>query len=312
MDGSTPRLILGTMPFGDTVDEDTARAIVAEAVRLGVSELDTANTYAGGASEEILGRIAPAGIAISSKVGMQSADEGSGPLAPEALVTQARLSTDRLGRSLDTLYLHQPDRSTPIADTLAGVREVLELGLASRLGLSNYSAWETAEIAHECARLAISPPRRAQQLYNPLARGLELEFLPFARARGVETVAYNPLAGGLLTGRHRFESLPTEGRYGHSRLAVMYRDRYWTQERFAVIDQLGALAREADLPLVEMCLRWTSGHEDVSAILVGGSRPEQIRDNIASVRRGRLPVAVHRRLDELTTPLIGDAPHYAR
>ncbi|UFU03782.1 aldo/keto reductase [Ruania suaedae] len=312
MAASGPSLILGTMPFGDTVGESAARAIVEEALELGVAELDTANTYAGGASEEILGRVAPVGIPISSKVGMQPAAEGRGPLAPEAILAQARLSTDRLGRGLDTLYLHQPDRSTPIADTLAGVLEVLDQGLASRLGLSNYSAWETVEITHACERLGLSPPLRAQQLYNPLARRLELEFLPFARARGVETVAYNPLAGGLLTGRHRFESLPTDGRYGDSRLAVMYRDRYWTRERFAVIDQLREVADGAGMPLVEMCLRWTCGHEGVTAMLVGGSRPEQIRENIAAAGRGPLPDAVHRRIDDLTSPLIGDAPHYAR
>jgi aryl-alcohol dehydrogenase-like predicted oxidoreductase len=133
---------LGTMSFGDTVDEAGATAIVRTAVEAGVTELDTAVTYAQGRSEEILGRLLrelPDEIRVSSKVGMQQPEDG-GPLSRDEVLRCARLSVQRLGRPLDTLYLHQPDRSTPLAETVAGLAEVLAEGLAKRIGTSNHAS----------------------------------------------------------------------------------------------------------------------------------------------------------------------------
>ncbi|CAM3625407.1 aldo/keto reductase [Occultella aeris] len=308
------RLVLGTMSFGDTVDEPTAGRIIEAAIEAGITELDTANTYAGGASEQIIGRVlrsAPEGIAVSSKVGMQPG-RGAGPLAHGEVIAAARTSVERLGRPLDTLYLHQPDRSTPLTETVGGVSEVLELGLADRFGLSNHSAWETVEVHELCRRQQVAVPRRAQQLYNALARRLEVEFLPFAAARGVQTVVYNPLAGGLLTGRHTIAEEPADGRFGSSALAPMYRQRYWTQERFQVLDELRAIADGAALTLIELALRWLLGVPGVGAILVGGSTPEQIRSNVAALGRGPLEAELRVRIDAATAPLLAGAPHYAR
>src|SRR5699024_1381221 len=131
------------------------------------------------AGEPMLGRVLAeklGKVAVSSKVGMQPPDGERGPLAREAIIASAEASAQHLGASLDTLYLHQPDRSTPLEETLTGVAEVLDLGLAARFGLSNYSAWEMVEIQALSARLDLPTPRRAQQLYNALARRLELEF----------------------------------------------------------------------------------------------------------------------------------------
>ncbi|WP_168217739.1 aldo/keto reductase [Occultella kanbiaonis] len=310
----TVRLVLGTMSFGDTVAEATAARIIETAVEAGVVELDTANTYAGGVSELIIGRTLgrlPERIAVSSKVGMQPG-RGAGPLAHEAVVAAARNSVERLGRPLDTLYLHQPDRSTPLTETIGGVSEVLERGLAGRFGLSNHSAWETVEINELCRRQQVVVPQRAQQLYNALARRLEVEFLPFAAARGVETVVYNPLAGGLLTGRHTITEEPADGRFGSSALATMYRRRYWSRERFQVIDALRTIADGAGVTLTELALRWLLGAPGVAAILIGGSTPEQIRANVAALGRGPLDEDLQERMNVATAPLLTDAPHYAR
>ncbi|TDE88531.1 aldo/keto reductase [Occultella glacieicola] len=310
------RLILGTMSFGDTVDEPTAARIIETAIEAGIGELDTANTYAGGASEQIVGRALRAnpadGVVVSSKVGMQPPRDGAGPLAHEAVVAAARTSVERLGRPLDTLYLHQPDRSTSLTETIGGVSEVLELGLARRFGLSNHSAWETVEVQELCRRQRAPEPRRAQQLYNALARRLEVEFLPFAVARGVETVIYNPLAGGLLTGRHTIAEEPGQGRFGSSAVAQMYRRRYWTPEQFQALDALREIADSAAIGLTELSLRWLLGVGGVEAILVGGSSPGQIRANVAALGHGPLEAELRLRVDAATAPLLASAPHYAR
>ena len=308
------RLVLGTMSFGDTVPESIARAIVEAGLAAGITEVDTANTYAGGTGEPMLGRVLAeklGKVAVSSKVGMQPSDGDRGPLAREAIIASAEASVQRLGASLDTLYLHQPDRSTPLEETLTGVAEVLDRGLAARFGLSNYSAWEMVEIQAISQRLGLPAPRRAQQLYNLLARRLELEFLPYAVDREIETVVYNPLAGGLLTGRYRLEDEPERGRFGDSALAAMYRGRYWNRAQFTALGELQEIAAQAGVPLVELALRWLVD-SPVSAILLGASTPEQLSANIEAVGRGGLDPDVRTAIDTATAPLLAGAPHYAR
>ncbi|WP_147915644.1 aldo/keto reductase [Ruania zhangjianzhongii] len=310
------RLVLGTMSFGDTVPEATARAIVETAVAAGINEVDTANTYAGGAGEPMIGRILAeklGSVAVSSKVGMQpAAGAGRGPLSRAAIIASAEASVDHVGGALDTLYLHQPDRSTALEETLTGVAEVLDRGLAARFGLSNYSAWEMVEIQELSERLDLPAPRRAQQLYNLLARRLELEFLPYAVSRGIETVVYNPLAGGLLTGRYSRDDQPDEGRFGDSALASMYRNRYWKPAPFTALAQLQSIAAQVGVPMIELALRWLIDAPGVSAILLGASTPEQLTANIEAVGRGPLDTEVRSALDAATGQLLSDSPHYAR
>lgn len=309
------RLVLGSMPFGDTVAAEAAEAIVETALAHGIDEIDTANTYAGGAGEPMVGRVLAAvggQVRVSSKVGMQPADSSGGPLSRDAVIRSAEASVERLGRPLDTLYLHQPDRSTPLEETLAGAAEVLQRGLAAQLGLSNYSAWEAAEIRALCARLGVPAPRRAQQLYNLLARKLEIEFLPFAAARDLETVVYNPLAGGMLTGRYRHDDQPEEGRFGTSSLATMYRNRYWNTAQFEALEALRSIAAQAQVPMVELALRWLLDAPGVSSVLLGASTPDQLRANIEAIGRGGLDEHTRAAIDSATAGLLLDAPHYAR
>lgn len=305
---------LGTMPFGDTVDEAGATAIVSTAVEAGVRELDTAVTYAQGQTEQILGRILaqlPDSIRVSSKVGMQQPLSG-GPLSRAEIVRCAQLSVDRLGRSLDTIYLHQPDRSTPLAQTVAGVGEVIAAGLAVRFGTSNHASWQVAELAAECRAQGVPEPVRAQQLYNPIARSLEIDFLPFAKERDIEVVVYNPLAGGLLSGRYRSGSTPASGRFADSLLAPMYRGRYWTDSFLAVVDDLADLAADAGMPLAELALRWSGSHPQVGKVLVGASKPEQVTSNLAALARGPLPEDLQHEVRRRTQAVQDTAPAYAR
>lgn len=307
--------LLGTMPFGDTVDEACAHAIVDTAVEHGVTELDTAVTYAQGRTEEILGRILralPDSVQVSSKVGMQEPLDGGGPLSRSEIVRCARLSVERLGRPLETIYLHQPDRGTPLAETVAGLAEVIDAGLAQRVGTSNHATWQIVELAAECTVQGVPAPARAQQLYNPIARRLEVEFLPFAQERDVEVVVYNPLAGGLLSGRYRSGSTPQAGRFADSLLAPMYRGRYWTKQFLTVVDDLSDLAAEADMPLAELALRWSASHVQVAQVLVGASRPEQVTSNLAALARGPLPQDLQDAVRTRTRAVQDAAPSYAR
>jgi aryl-alcohol dehydrogenase-like predicted oxidoreductase len=254
------QLALGTMTFGDTVTEEVAGGMLSAALDAGITVVDTANGYAGGASEEILAKLLPGhrdDVILASKAGMPHPDAGNNsPLSAEGLRlsiegSMQRLATDRL----DLFYLHQPDRKTPLTETLAAVGQLIREGKIRAWGVSNYAAWQISELNEAADAAAVPRPVVAQQLYNLLATRIEDEYLEFARHTGLLTVVYNPLGGGLLSGKHSFTESPTEGRFGNSRLAEMYKERYWDPRLFEAVTQLAAIADGAGLPLPELSFR---------------------------------------------------------
>jgi aryl-alcohol dehydrogenase-like predicted oxidoreductase len=311
------RLVLGTMTFGDTVDAAGSAAMLDAALDAGITGLDTANAYAGGATEEILGPLLATRrdrVVLATKAGMAHPDAGEhAPLSPIALRASLegslrRLQVDRV----DLFYLHQPDRRTPLTETLGAVRDAIDRGEVGALGVSNYAAWQIAEVNAAADAVGCPRPVVAQQLYNLLARRVEEEYLEFARSSGLLTMVYNPLGGGLLTGRHSFADGATSGRFGDSRLAAMYKQRYWTPELFDAVDRLAAVAAGAGLPLAELSLRWLLGSPDVGALLLGGSRVAQLEQNVAAAAAGPLPTDVVAACDEVGATLRGPMPAYNR
>jgi aryl-alcohol dehydrogenase-like predicted oxidoreductase len=311
------RLVLGTMTFGDTVDAAGSAAMLDAALDAGITGLDTANAYAGGATEEILGPLLATRrdrVVLATKAGMPHPDAGdAAPLSAAGLRASLegslrRLQVDRV----DLFYLHQPDRRTPLTETLGAVRDAIDRGEVGALGVSNYAAWQIAEVNAAADAVGCPRPVVAQQLYNLLARRVEEEYLEFARSSGLLTMVYNPLGGGLLTGRHSFADGATSGRFGDSRLAAMYKQRYWTPELFDAVDRLSTIAAGAGLPLAELSLRWLLGSPDVGALLLGGSKVAQLEQNVAAAAAGPLPTDVVAACDEVGATLRGPMPAYNR
>ncbi|NRD25034.1 aldo/keto reductase [Frigoribacterium sp. VKM Ac-2836] len=322
VDGTTartapPRLVLGTMTFGDTVDEATAGRMLDIARDAGVTWIDTANAYVGGATESMLGRLLAGRrdeVVLASKAGMPHADAGGlPPLSAEALRASVEASLRRLGTDrLDLFYLHQPDRLTPLDETLSTVAALVAEGKLLSLGVSNHAAWQIGDVERVAEAVGAPRPVVAQQLCNLVARRLDDEYLEFATVHGLETMVYNPLGGGLLTGRHRFDETPTGGRFGDSALAEMYTKRYWDAGLFAAVDRLSGIAAEAGVTLVELALRWVAYRPQVGSVLLGGSRPEQLTANVAAIADGPLPDEVLTACDEVGRSLRGPMPPYAR
>lgn len=309
-----PTFVLGTMAFGDTVDEQGAAVILREAAELGIDTLDTANAYSSGESERILGRLLPGlGIEmrVASKVGMPHDDAiNEAPLSARAVVRCVEGSLRRLGvERLDLLYLHQPDRSTPVRETLEAVGDLQRRGLVGDLGLSNFAAWQIAEVIDVASDAGCSVPMIAQQLYNLLARRIEDEYTEFAINKGIETVVYNPLAGGLLVDG-RIEG--QRGRYAQSSLAAMYRGRYWNEDMLTAIAHLQQLADENGMSLVELSARWLLSRPVVSSMLLGVSGPEQLRSNMTVLDAGPLPAEIAASAAQSTERLRGVMPFYNR
>lgn len=308
-----PQAVLGTMTFGDTVDEDGARRILTAALDAGVTWVDTANVYAGGESERLLGRLLPrdrSDLTIATKVGIAHPDAGDRPLlSPAAIRACVTASLQRLrAERVDLLYLHQPDPATPPEETFAEVQALIADGLVGHVATSNFAAWQLALISRE----PWPQPVVAQQVYSPVARRLEDEYAGYAAAHDVATLAYNPLAGGLLAGRHRPGDEAVGGRFGSSRLSTTYRDRYWNEAVFGAVEQLGSVAAAHGLSLVELSLRWTLSAPFISGVLVGGSSAGQIEENLAALARGPLPADVVAEVSAVTDPLRGAMPAYNR
>ncbi|ONK09613.1 aldo/keto reductase [Streptomyces sp. MP131-18] len=318
MNSPAPPLVLGTMTFGDTVDRAGAAAMLDIALDAGVTEVDTANAYAGGVTETMLGELLTparrARVTVATKAGMPHPDAGGhAPLSPAGLRGALEGSLRRLRTEhVDLFYLHQPDRSVPIEETLGAVAEFAAEGKIRALGVSNYSAWRIAELTHAAERIDAPRPGVAQQLYNLLARRVEEEYREYAVTRGLRTVVYNPLGGGLLTGRHRLGREPASGRFADSRLAPMYRERYWHPGLFEAVTRLARIAGEAGLPPAELSLRWLLGREGVDAVLVGASRVEHLRANLAAAHAGPLPDEVTAACDAVGADLRGPMPAYHR
>ncbi len=310
-------LVLGSMTFGDTVDAATAAELIRLAAEAGVTMIDTANGYAAGATETMLGELLPVvapQLQLATKAGMPHPDAGDDPpLSPPALRRSVEASLRRLRRDrVDLFYLHQPDRATPIAETVGVVGELMAEGKIGSWGVSNFAAWQIAQLQHVADLAGIARPVVAQQLYNLVARRIEAEYLELARTTHLQTMVYNPLAGGLLSGGRSLDRKPTTGRFGDSRLAQMYTDRYWNPDLLGAAARLEQIAGAAGIELSELALRWLLGREGVTSVLLGGSRVEHLQKNLAAAARGPLPGEIVVACDEVGAPLAGAMPAYNR
>jgi aryl-alcohol dehydrogenase-like predicted oxidoreductase len=284
--GSRPLVVLGTMNLGSRTPERASRAVLERALERGVRVFDTANLYGNGAAERLL-RHALAGLAdvrIATKVGLMPIKGRPEGLAPERLRIAVLESLERLGRDgVDLLYLHAPDRNTPIDETLGAVRDLVHAGRVRHFGVSNFAAWEVLEMMLACDRLGLERPRVSQVLMNAAIRQVEVEYLRFAAKYALHTTVYNPLAGGLFARELTLEApAPKGSRFdGNAR----YRRRYWSERLFAFKDRLGAAAASHGLALPDAAYGWLAAQPGVDSILVGPSEAAHVDAAVDALAR---------------------------
>ncbi len=308
-----PRVILGCATMGPP-GTNVARVTTVEATKemfkvlksYGYTELDTARMYNDGKQEAFTREtgVLNEGFTIATKVYPLEA----GMHKPVKLRQTFETSLRELGQqSVEIFYLHAPDRSVAFEETLQEINKLYEEEKFKIFGLSNYAAWEVAQIAQICISHNWVRPRIYQGMYNALTRALEEELVPCCRHYGIDIVAYNPLAGGILTGRYRSSSeIPTEGRFsdveGNSSGKV-YRDRYFNHIYIDAINRLTPVVENHGLTLPEVALRWLVHHSklrpyDGDGIIIGASSVEQLESNLKSLQKGPLPDEVVQALDE--------------
>jgi len=296
------------MSFGSQVDEAVAKALVHRCLDAGITRFDTADAYNWGKSEEILGRVLAGSsthsYSVATKVGAQygTAKPESG-LSPDWVRKSIDGSLKRLGMErVEVYYMHQPDYRVPIGETLEAFEDILVSGKARGFGVSNFAAWQVMEMIADGMK-----PVLAQQMWNVITRNLEQEWVPFAHQHEIPTLAYNQLAGGLLTGKHDRSKPPTAGsRFDGNE---MYQKRFWQQPLFDAVDRLGKIAEEAGKTLLELSLQWIAGRAD--GLLLGATTLEQLDANLAALE-GELDDATLAACEEVWLELRGPVPFYNR
>ncbi|MEM9655820.1 MAG: aldo/keto reductase [Actinomycetota bacterium] len=289
------KLCLGTMTFGLQADEDTSQAIMDTAYDEGVTFFDTADVYplggdatTAGRTEEIIGRWLTGrreDIVLATKAfAPMSARRWDRGNSRKHLVEACEASLRRLNTDYIDLYqLHADDPATPLEETIRALDDLVTAGKVRYVGVSNWSAWRLArsigvsELEHRIKFVSLQPR------YNLLYRAIERELVPLCLSEGIGVIPYNPLAGGLLTGKHQRTAPPPEGtRFSLGTSADRYRDRYWQDAEFDAVDALQAVAAEAGAPLTTLAVAWVLHQPAVTAPIIGASRPEQLADVLAA------------------------------
>jgi 1-deoxyxylulose-5-phosphate synthase len=306
------RLCLGTMTFGLQCDEDASRAILDRAAAGGITFLDTADVYPVGGgfetvgrTEEIVGRWLESrrhDFVVATKCGGAMSERRWDRGASRKHIMDAvdgslrRLRTDYV----DLYQLHHPDPETPIDESLRALDDVVRAGKARYVGCSNFPAYQVARTLGRSEVLGVARFDSAQPRYNLLFRQIERDLLPLCREEGIGVIPYNPLAGGLLSGKHRRASGPTPGtRFTLGNAAERYQDRYWHEREFDTVEALRPLAAEAGLSLASLALAWVLAEPAITAPIVGASRPDQLDDAVAATEKP-LDAALKARLDQIT------------
>ena len=315
------RLCLGTMTFGLQSDESTAVAILDRAAEGGVDFLDTSDAYplggdlsTRGITEEILGRWLRGKrdrFIVATKcfapTGPAPFDAGNSRKHIMAAVDASlrRLQTDYI----DLYQLHGYDPATPIDETLSALDNLVHQGKVRYTGCSNFLTYQLVRAIGRSETLRLARFDSVQPRYNLLFRQIEREMLPFCGEEGVGVIPYNPIAGGLLSGKHSRSAPPTEGtRFTLGNAAGNYQDRYWHDREFDTVDELRQLADQAGVNLVTLSVAWVLANKAITAPIIGASRPEQLDSSLAAAELV-LDDDLKQQLDDHTHQYrMGDAP----
>ena len=270
-----PRLWLGAMMFGDRTDEAEAARMVEAAREAGVYAIDTADTYAGGESERIVGRLIAAdrerwvlATKVANPTGESPNDRG---LSRRHLVRAVEASLRRLDTDwIDLLYLHRDDETTPVEETADALASLIERGRIHYFGVSNFRAWRVARLVEACRAMGVPRPIACQPPYNAMTRTIEAELLPFFAHYGLAAVVYSPLARGVLSGQYQPGAAPPDGtRASRGDRRLMQTE--FRAESLALAQRLAEYAGRRGLTAAGLALAWVWNNRLVHG-LIGGPR----------------------------------------
>jgi aryl-alcohol dehydrogenase-like predicted oxidoreductase len=277
---------LGCNNFGGRIDLEATRAVIHEALDLGITLFDTADIYGGsGGAETLMGQVLGDDrkrIVLASKFGADMDDSGERQGGSRRWIMTAvedslrRLQTDWI----DLYQFHRPDPRTPIEETLRTLDELVRQGKIRYFGCSNMPAWQMVEAQWTARQLGIEGFVSCQDEYSLLVRGIDRDVVPAARAYGLGLLPYFPLASGLLSGKYRRGATLPEG----ARLTKTQRlaDRYLTEANWERVEKLTAFAEAHGRTMLELAFSWLLARQPIASVIAGATRPEQLRQNVVA------------------------------
>jgi aryl-alcohol dehydrogenase-like predicted oxidoreductase len=289
---------LGTMTFGNQADEPTSHAILDVALNHGVTFIDTADVYplggdfsSVGRTEQIIGTWLKArgnrhDIVLATKCrGAMAPGSNNEGLSRRHIMAACDASLKRLGTDYIDLYqVHAPDPETPIAETLDALTDLVRAGKVRYIGCSNFAAWQIMQAlwtsdTHNLQHFVSLQPR-----YNLLFRMIEDEILPVARQYGLGVIPYNPLAGGMLTGRYIDQRTVQPGtRFTLNTSGELYRKRYWNDVVHDIVAELHSYFTARGVSLTHAALAWVRAQPGITSPIIGASRPTQLAESLAGL-----------------------------
>jgi aryl-alcohol dehydrogenase-like predicted oxidoreductase len=277
-------IAFGTMSFGADADEAASAAMFEACRARGVNVFDCADMYAGGRSEEILGRLVKGcreEVLITSKVYFATSKDVNGMGASRRHIMSAlegslrRLQTDRV----DIYYIHRFDDRTPLEESLRALDDLVHQGKVVYTGASNFAAWQVAKALGVSAKEGLAAFACIQPMYNLVKRQAESEILPMAQAEGLGVFPYGPLGGGLLSGKYGVGRKPESGRLISNKI---YQTRYSDALNFEVAERFAAFAAERGFDPVGLAVAWAASHPAVTAPIVGARSAAQLGASLAA------------------------------
>jgi 1-deoxyxylulose-5-phosphate synthase len=305
------RMCLGTGTFGKQTDEAEAHRMLDQVGEAGVNFIDTADMYPPGAevgtSESITGR-----WLSNKRAQFVLATKGGGRMGPAAwdqgnsrkhLLDAIDASLRRLNTDYVDLYqLHMDDPATPLDEMVEAMDAIVRSGKARYIGVSNFLAYRLARALGLQETLKLTRFVSAQPRYNLLFREVERELFPLAQEEGIAVIPYNPLAGGLLSGRYKHSDTPEKGRFSAELggFGKMYHARYWHEREFESVGKVEEIAEQQKTPITTLSVAWVLANPAVTSVILGASRLEQLTDTLAAADP-KLDSAVKAKLDEVST-----------
>ncbi len=306
------RICLGTMTFGAQVSQEEGISIVREAVEKGVNFIDTANVYTGGESEIITGKAIKGirdKVILASKCGLPTSDSVlDRGLARSTVMRHVEDSLRRLGVDhLDLLFLHAPDPNTSLEEIVQTMGLLISSGKVLNYGVSNFSAWQVCDMVHIAKEQGGYAPIATENVYNMLSRSLDDEMVPFIEQHKLGLTVFNPLAGGLLTGKHKRGSFAAGSRLASDK---GYIERYCKDSNLDALDSIIGIAAEAGVSPVALSYQWLLGKDFITSIICGVSRLEQLKENLAACEGPAVAPELLAKCDAIWDGLKGDYYNY--
>jgi aryl-alcohol dehydrogenase-like predicted oxidoreductase len=275
-------LCLGTMTFGKEADRPTSAAIYRRCREAGINFFDCADVYSSGEAERILGDLITGErhqLILTTKIG---GSMGAGPnregLSRRHILQECEESLKRLNTDwIDVYFAHRFDPLVPVEESLQAFDMLVQQGKVRYIGVSNWAAWQVAGALGVCALKGFQPIRVIQPMYNLVKRQAEVELLPLAQDAGLGVMAYNPLGGGVLTGKYGLRPDKAAGRLAEN---AMYRKRYAEEWMFAAAQGLKVIGDAVGISPVSLAVAWVARHPSVTCPIIGARSTEQLEPTL--------------------------------